>query len=156
MLKYSPEHMHCLATVWGPLAPPNTGAAAGGLWIGWAFRCSLALPNQLQMCLQCHGLLPVHASPAPFSLPWRAGVLAVQKLDGQQANWRIAATGVVLQLDASLRIVKKLKLVGTPFKVGMGWVQAAWLVVNGLRLGVDAQLLAPPPPSHAPLITAAP
>jgi len=44
-------------------------------------------------------------------------VLAVQKLDSQQANWRIAATGVVLQLDASLRIVKKLKLVGTPFKV---------------------------------------
>ena len=42
----------------------------------------------------------------------------MQKLDSQQANWRIAATGVVLQLDASLRIVKKLKLVGTPFKVG--------------------------------------
>ena len=44
-------------------------------------------------------------------------MLAVQKLDGGQAGWRIAATGVVLQLDASLRIVKKLKLVGTPFKV---------------------------------------
>lgn len=69
MLKYSPEHMHCLATVWGPLAPPNTG------------------------------------------------VLAVQKLDSGQASWRIAATGVVLQLDASLRIMKKLKLVGAPFKV---------------------------------------
>lgn len=26
MIKYSPEHMHCLATVWGPLAPPSTGA----------------------------------------------------------------------------------------------------------------------------------
>ncbi|PSC76713.1 ribosome biogenesis BMS1-like protein [Micractinium conductrix] len=69
MLKYSPEHMHCLATVWGPLAPPSTG------------------------------------------------VLAVQKLDGGQANWRIAATGVILQLDAAVRIVKKLKLVGTPFKI---------------------------------------
>lgn len=69
MLKYSPEHMHCLAAVWGPLAPPSTG------------------------------------------------VLCVQKLDSQSAHWRIAATGVVLQLDASLKIVKKLKLVGTPAKI---------------------------------------
>jgi hypothetical protein len=69
MLKYSPEHMHCLACVWGPLAPPNTG------------------------------------------------VLAVQRLEGGQRGWRVAATGVVLQLDASLRVVKKLKLVGTPYKI---------------------------------------
>ena len=69
MLKYSPEHMHCLAAIWGPLAPPGTG------------------------------------------------VLAVQKTAAGINHWRIAATGVVLQLDASLRVVKKLKLVGTPFKI---------------------------------------
>ena len=28
MLKYTPEHMHCIATVYGPLAPPNSGVAA--------------------------------------------------------------------------------------------------------------------------------
>ncbi|GLI71471.1 hypothetical protein VaNZ11_016609 [Volvox africanus] len=69
MLKYTPEHMHCIATVFGPLAPPNSGVAA------------------------------------------------VQRLDGQLAGWRIAATGVVTELDADVRVVKKLKLVGTPFKI---------------------------------------
>ena len=28
MLKYTPEHMHCLATIHGALAPPNTGVLA--------------------------------------------------------------------------------------------------------------------------------
>lgn len=44
-------------------------------------------------------------------------LFAPQSTSGALKGWRISATGVVLEQDASIRVVKKLKLVGTPSKI---------------------------------------
>ncbi|KAH7820486.1 putative ribosome biogenesis protein BMS1 [Monocercomonoides exilis] len=69
LLKYTPPHIHCLATFWGQFAPQG------------------------------------------------AGVIAYQHTALLSPTFRIAATGVVMEAGHSFRIVKKLKLVGYPFKI---------------------------------------
>ncbi|PRP84524.1 hypothetical protein PROFUN_05859 [Planoprotostelium fungivorum] len=66
MLKYTPEHMHCIATIFAPITPSNSGFAA------------------------------------------------FQSLDDLSTGFRVSATGVILEQNQSFKVVKKLKLVGTP------------------------------------------
>eukprot|EP01130_Rhizamoeba_saxonica_P001422 TRINITY_DN11282_c0_g1_i2.p1 TRINITY_DN11282_c0_g1~~TRINITY_DN11282_c0_g1_i2.p1 ORF type:complete len:1080 (-),score=316.44 TRINITY_DN11282_c0_g1_i2:87-3326(-) len=68
-LKYTPQHMHCMATFYGPITPSNTGFAA------------------------------------------------FQTILGEQQSFRVSATGVVLGLNKTFDIVKKLKLIGYPYKI---------------------------------------
>lgn len=53
---------------------------------------------------------------APYS-PQGTGFVAFQQTDQFTKDFRIAATGVVLDLNKSADIVKKLKLIGTPMEV---------------------------------------
>ncbi|KAK9447703.1 uncharacterized protein V1518DRAFT_386174 [Limtongia smithiae] len=71
LLKYTPEHMHCTATFYGPFVAPNTGFCA------------------------------------------------IQNVSNRSTSgaFRIAATGTVQEVDQSVEVVKKLKLVGTPYKI---------------------------------------
>jgi hypothetical protein len=50
-IKYTPQHMHCVAAVHGPFAPPNTGACARGARRAAAGAGSPLLPPLLGGCL---------------------------------------------------------------------------------------------------------
>ena len=43
--------------------------------------------------------------------------LCIQNLDENISHFRIAATGLVLELNHNFTIMKKLKLIGEPFRV---------------------------------------
>ena len=76
------------------------------------------------------GLLrPHHAAgkPPPPVISWRLfidlqffqglGFLCMQEVAGSSPDFRVAATGTILESDCSHQVVKKLKLVGYPQKI---------------------------------------
>ena len=42
---------------------------------------------------------------------------AFQNLATDLDSWRVSATGTVTEIDANIRVVKKLKLIGTPARI---------------------------------------
>jgi len=52
-----------------------------------------------------------------YQVPPNTGFLAIQRISGNIPGFRIAASGVTLELNDSFEIVKKLKLVGTPTQI---------------------------------------
>lgn len=73
-LKYTPNHVTCSMTFYGPITPQNTGF--------------LAMQSVKQNTEEM-----------------------------RRIGFRIAATGCVTEVDKSTQIMKKLKLVGTPYKI---------------------------------------
>ena len=53
---------------------------------------------------------------APVTPP-NTGFMAFQNISDSAAQFRVAALGVTLEMDSHFKIVKKLKLVGTPMKI---------------------------------------
>lgn len=59
----------------------------------------------------CHGIFW-----APF-VTQNTGFLGLQSVDEEMKSFRVAATGVVLGMDKSTNVVKKLKLIGQPLEI---------------------------------------
>jgi len=49
--------------------------------------------------------------------PPNTGIVAFQSHSANKASFRISATGIITEVDQSFKVVKKLKLTGTPYKV---------------------------------------
>ncbi|XP_058461348.1 ribosome biogenesis protein BMS1 homolog [Malaya genurostris] len=73
-LKYTPNHVTCSMTFWGPITPQNTG------------------------------ILAIQST-------------AYDQQETKRLGFRVAATGAVNESDKSAQIMKKLKLIGTPYKI---------------------------------------
>ena len=137
-IKYTPEHMHCTAIVYGPITPPNTGV----------------------ICFQNTRNDQVTLSPLVLS----ASCTHLRR--AAQSHFRVSATGTIAELDHSFQVVKKLKLVGTPYKVGKNtafirdmfnsqlevskFQGAAIRTVSGIRGQIKKPVTNSTPGRHAP------
>lgn len=91
--------------------------------VGWRRFQSLPIYSKLEDNLR-HRMLkytPEHVACmthfwGPIT-PQSTGVLAIQDVASRESSFRIAATGSIVEMDKSTRVVKKLKLIGMPLKI---------------------------------------
>jgi ribosome biogenesis protein BMS1 len=107
-LKYTPEHMHCYATYYGPVVPLNTG------------ECSVVWCSVVRVCVFAH----ISASFCPCAhlntrshTHTHSGIVAYKSLSSKQREFRTAGTGTVVEIDHASKIVKKLKLQGMDMRL---------------------------------------
>jgi len=86
LIKYTPDHMHCMATFYGPVIPQGTG------------------------------------------------LIAFRSIAEGQSQFRVAATGTILEFDQSVRILKKLKLVGHPYEIHKNTAFIKDMFTSGLEV----------------------
>jgi hypothetical protein len=114
-IKYTPEHMHCVAIFYGPITPPNSGVicfqstrndqshfrvSATGRW-----------SQSYVVGAQCWLMISRYASQP-------CAVYADTQCIDRDVTRAVTPpyAGTVSELDRSFQVVKKLKIIGHPYK----------------------------------------
>ena len=151
--------MHCFATFYAPICPPNTGMFLPPTDPPTHPPTvpirppTVAHSNRLFFLYLPHPPHPFHSSSKPAfssSTYLLTGLLAFQSLSTSTPGFRVALTGVVLELDSSFAVVKKLKLVGTPSKIYKNTAFISGMFNSDLEVAKFEGKVLLLPPTHPP------
>ena len=107
---------HSLPPSLSPSLPPSLSLSGFSLpFFVSPFSLLSTLHHYLRPSI-LHYLPLLHCFSGPITPPG-TGILGVLSLTDHTSHFRIAATGVTLEVNKTSEIVKKLKLTGTPYKI---------------------------------------